>query len=275
MPERLGGNVIDLNGVSKAYGDKLLFEDLSFSLPPGGIVGVIGPNGAGKTTLFRLIRGDEQPDAGEIKIGPTVHLGYVDQSRDALHANKNVWEEISDGSTCSASASTRSARGPTSARSISAGPTSRRRSGSFGRRAQPRPLGQDAERGRQRLLLDEPTNDLDVETLRALEEALENFAGCAVIISHDRFFLDRLATHILAFEGDSHVEWFEGNFEAYEEDKRPPHGPRSRPPASDDVQAADAVEVCVPAKAGTQYWAPAFAGAHRNHPTRCQRRGIG
>jgi len=220
-PERLGSTVIEANGLSKAYGDKLLFEDLSFSLPPGGIVGVIGPNGAGKTTLFRMITGQEQPDSGTIKIGETVHLGYVDQSRDALNPNRNVWEEVSDGNE----------RFTFGKQEVS----SRAYVGAFGFKGtdQQKKVGQlsGGERNRVHmakmlkeggnvLLLDEPTNDLDVETLRALEEALENFAGCAVVISHDRFFLDRLATHILAFEGDSHVEWFEGNFEMYEEDKR-------------------------------------------------------
>jgi energy-dependent translational throttle protein EttA len=220
IPERLGGNVIDVNGVSKAYGDKLLFENLSFSLPPGGIVGIIGPNGAGKTTLFRLITGQEQPDSGEVKIGPTVHLGYVDQSRDALDPKHNVWEEISDGLDIlkigKHDLNSRAYVGAFNFR----GPDQQKKVGqlSGGERNRVH-LAKMLKEGGNVLLLDEPTNDLDVETLRALEEALENFAGCAVIISHDRFFLDRLATHILAFEGDSRVEWFEGNFEAYEEDK--------------------------------------------------------
>ncbi|MGI8611376.1 MAG: energy-dependent translational throttle protein EttA [Sphingomicrobium sp.] len=231
VPERLGGNVIDLNGVSKAYGDTLLFEDLSFSLPPGGIVGVIGANGAGKTTLFRLLTGAEQPDSGEIKIGPTVHLGYVDQSRDALAPNKNVWEEISDGSDVfrfgKHEIGTRAYVGAFNFK----GPDQQKKVGqlSGGERNRVH-LAKMLKEGGNVLLLDEPTNDLDVETLRALEEALENFAGCAVIISHDRFFLDRLATHMLAFEGDSHVEWFEGNFEAYEEDKRRRMGPEADRP---------------------------------------------
>ncbi len=231
VPERLGGNVIDIEGVSKAYGDKLLFEDLSFSLPPGGIVGVIGPNGAGKTTLFKLITGAEQPDAGDVKIGPTVHLGYVDQSRDKLAPNKNVWEEISDGSDIfrfgKHEIGTRAYVGAFNFR----GPDQQKKVGqlSGGERNRVH-LAKMLKEGGNVLLLDEPTNDLDVETLRALEEALENFAGCAVIISHDRFFLDRLATHILAFEGDSHVEWFEGNFEAYEEDKRRRMGPEADRP---------------------------------------------
>ncbi len=220
VPERLGGKVIEVKGLSKAYGDKLLFDNLSFSLPPGGIVGVIGPNGAGKTTLFKLITGQEQPDTGEIDIGPTVHLGYVDQSRDALDPKKNVWEEISDGLDIfklgKNEVGTRAYVGAFNFR----GPDQQKKVGqlSGGERNRVH-LAKMLKEGGNVLLLDEPTNDLDVETLRALEEALENFAGCAVVISHDRFFLDRLATHILAFEGDSRVEWFEGNFEAYEEDK--------------------------------------------------------
>ena len=220
VPERLGGKVIEAKGLSKAYGDKLLFENLWFSLPPGGIVGVIGPNGAGKTTLFKLITGQEQPDSGEVEVGPTVHLGYVDQSRDALDPKKNVWEEISDGLDLfklgKNDVNTRAYVGAFNFR----GPDQQKKVGqlSGGERNRVH-LAKMLKEGGNVLLLDEPTNDLDVETLRALEEALENFAGCAVVISHDRFFLDRLATHILAFEGDSRVEWFEGNFEAYEEDK--------------------------------------------------------
>ena len=220
VPERLGGKVIEAKGLSKTYGDKLLFEDLSFTLPPGGIVGVIGPNGAGKTTLFKLITGQEKPDSGAIDIGPTVHLGYVDQSRDALDPKKNVWEEISDGLDIfkigKHEFGTRAYVGAFNFR----GPDQQKKVGqlSGGERNRVH-LAKMLKEGGNVLLLDEPTNDLDVETLRALEDALENFAGCAVVISHDRFFLDRLATHILAFEGDSEVVWFEGNFEAYEEDK--------------------------------------------------------
>ena len=220
MPERLGDNVIEAKGLTKSYGDKLLFENLSFDLPPGGIVGIIGPNGAGKTTLFRIITGQEQPDAGEVAIGPTVHLGYVDQSRDALNPRHNVWEEISDGLDIfkigKHEMNTRAYVGAFNSR----GPDQQKNVGqlSGGERNRVH-LAKMLKDGGNVLLLDEPTNDLDVETLRALEDALENFAGCAVVISHDRFFLDRLATHILAFEGDSRVEWFEGNFEAYEEDK--------------------------------------------------------
>jgi sulfate-transporting ATPase len=231
VPERLGGTVIEAKGVTKAYGDKLLFEDLSFSLPPGGIVGVIGPNGAGKTTLFKLITGAEQPDDGSIRIGETVHLGYVDQSRDALDPKHNVWEEVSGGSDVfklgKHEVSTRAYVGAFNFR----GPDQQKKVGqlSGGERNRVH-IAKMLKDGGNVLLLDEPTNDLDVETLRALEEALENFAGCAVVISHDRFFLDRLATHILAFEGDSHVEWFEGNFEAYEEDKRRRMGPEADRP---------------------------------------------
>ena len=231
VPERLGGNVIDVKGVSKAYGDKLLFEDLSFSLPPGGIVGVIGPNGAGKTTLFRLITGQEQPDGGEIKIGPTVHLGYVDQSRDHLEPEQ---ECLGGDFGRARRLPLRQARDrhPRLCRRLQLqGPDQQKKVGqlSGGERNRVH-IAKMLKEGGNVLLLDEPTNDLDVETLRALEEALENFAGCAVIISHDRFFLDRLATHILAFEGDSHVEWFEGNFEAYEEDKRRRLGPEADRP---------------------------------------------
>jgi ATP-binding cassette ChvD family protein len=220
VPERLGGKVIEVNNVTKAYGDKLLFENLSFTLPPGGIVGVIGPNGAGKSTLFKLITGQETPDAGEIDIGPTVHLGYVDQSRDHLDGSKNVWEEISDGADYMKvnghDQSTRAYVGAFNFKGQDQQKNVGKLSGGERNRVN---IAKMLKRGGNVLLLDEPTNDLDVETLGALEEAIENFAGCAVVISHDRFFLDRLATHILAFEGDSRVEWFEGNFEAYEEDK--------------------------------------------------------
>jgi ATP-binding cassette ChvD family protein len=221
MPERLGGNVIEAKGLTKAYGDKLLFDDLSFNLPPGGIVGVIGPNGAGKTTLFKLITGAEQPDGGEVKVGPTVKLGYVDQSRDALDPKHNVWEEVSGGSDVfrfgKHEIATRAYVGAFNFKGQDQQKKVGQLSGGERNRVH---MAKMLKEGGNVLLLDEPTNDLDVETLRALEEALENFAGCAVVISHDRFFLDRLATHILAFEGDSHVEWFEGNFESYEEDKR-------------------------------------------------------
>ena len=221
IPERLGNTVIEANNLTKAYGDKLLFENLSFSLPPGGIVGIIGPNGAGKTTLFRMITGQDTPDTGSIRIGDTVKLAYVDQSRDALAAGKNVWEEISQGNDKfyfgKNEVLTRAYVGAFNFKGADQQKKVGQLSGGERNRVH---MAKMLVKGGNVLLLDEPTNDLDVETLRALEEALESFAGCAVVISHDRFFLDRLATHILAFEGDSHVEWFEGNFEAYEEDKR-------------------------------------------------------
>ena len=221
VAERLGNNVIEFKGLSKAFGDKLLIDDLSFKLPPGGIVGVIGPNGAGKTTLFRMITGQEKPDAGTIEIGDSVQLGYVDQSRDSLDDKNNVWEEISGGNdiiylgkreiNSRGYCSTFNFRGPDQQKKVGM------LSGGERNRVH---LAKMLKSGANVLLLDEPTNDLDVETLRALEDALADFAGCAVIISHDRFFLDRIATHMLAFEGDSHVEWFEGNFQEYEEDKK-------------------------------------------------------
>jgi len=221
MPERLGNNVIEAKGLTMAYGDKLLFEGLDFNLPPGGIVGVIGPNGAGKSTLFKLITGQETPGSGEINVGQTVKLGYVDQSRDHLDADKTVWQEVSDGSDVfrfgKQEIGTRAYVGAFNFKGQDQQKKVGQLSGGERNRVH---LAKMLKEGGNVLLLDEPTNDLDVETLRALEEALESFAGCAVVISHDRFFLDRLATHILAFEGNSHVEWFEGNFESYEEDKR-------------------------------------------------------
>ena len=228
---RLGSKVIEVNNISKAFGDNLLIDDLSFSLPPGGIVGVIGPNGAGKSTLFRMLTGQETPDSGAVEFGDTVQLSYVDQSRADLDGKKTVWEEISGGQEI-----------------IELGDAemnSRAYCGAFnfkgGDQQKPLNLLSGGERNRVHmakllreggnvLLLDEPTNDLDVETLRALEDAIEDFAGCAVIISHDRFFLDRLCTHMLAFEGESHVEWFEGNFEEYEEDKKRRLGPDALEP---------------------------------------------
>ena len=219
--ERLGDTVIEAHKVSKTYGDKLLFEDLEFSLPPGGIVGVIGPNGAGKTTLFRLITEQETADAGEFKVGPTVKLGYVDQSRDALDANKTIWEEISDGlDVIQLGKREMNSRAYVSRFNFS-GTDQQKRVGqlSGGERNRVH-LAKMLKSGANVILLDEPTNDLDVNTMRALEEALENFAGCAVVISHDRWFLDRIATHILAFEGDSHVEYFDGNYSEYEADRK-------------------------------------------------------
>ncbi len=218
---RLGQTVIEAEHLRKGYGDALLIDDLGFELPPGGIVGVIGPNGAGKTTLFRMIVGQEQPDGGNLRVGETVKLGYVDQSRDSLNADKSVWEEISGGEdVLYLGKRTMPSRAYVSAFNFK-GPDQQKKVGilSGGERNRVH-LAKMLKTEANVILLDEPTNDLDVDTLRALEEALEEFPGCAVIISHDRWVLDRLATHILAFEGDSHVEWFEGNFQAYEEDKR-------------------------------------------------------
>jgi len=219
--ERLGDTVIEAHKVSKTYGDKVLFEDLEFSLPPGGIVGVIGPNGAGKTTLFRLITEQEKADSGEFKVGPTVKLGYVDQSRDSLHPDKTIWEEISDGlDVVMLGKREMNSRAYVSRFNFS-GTDQQKRVGqlSGGERNRVH-LAKMLKSGANVILLDEPTNDLDVNTMRALEEALENFAGCAVVISHDRWFLDRIATHILAFEGDSHVEYFDGNYSEYEADRK-------------------------------------------------------
>jgi len=218
---RLGDNVIKVEGLSKGYGDRLLIDDLSFSLPPGGIVGIIGANGAGKTTLFRMITGQEQPDAGTIAVGETVKLGYVDQSRDALNPDKTVWEEISGGADVIYLGKKEvNSRAYCSSFNFKGGDQQQKVGSLSGGQRNRVHMAKMIKSGSNVLLLDEPTNDLDTETLAALEDALEDFAGCAVIISHDRMFLDRLATHILAFEGDSHVEWFEGNFEAYEEDKK-------------------------------------------------------
>lgn len=218
--ERLGQNVISFEGVSKGFGDRLLIDDLTFKLPPGGIVGIIGANGAGKTTLFKMITGVEQPDSGTIEIGDSVNLGYVDQSRDSLDAKKTVWEEISEGEEVFYLGKREmNSRAYTSAFNFKGGDQQQKVGSLSGGQRNRVHLAKMLKSGSNVLLLDEPTNDLDTETLAALEEALEEFAGCAVVISHDRMFLDRLATHILAFEGDSHVEWFEGNFEDYEQDK--------------------------------------------------------
>ena len=220
VAERLGQNVIEFTGLAKGYGDRLLIDGLTFKLPPGGIVGVIGPNGAGKTTLFRMITGQEKPDKGTIKIGDSVKLGYVDQSRDTLDGKKSVWEEISGGLDM-----LQLGKREVNSRAYCAafnfkGADQQKKVGSLSGGERNRVhLAKMLKSGANVLLLDEPTNDLDVDTLRALEEALEDFAGCAAIISHDRWFLDRIATHILSFEGDSHVEWFEGNFQDYEADK--------------------------------------------------------
>ena len=218
---RLGDIVINANAISKAFGDRLLIDDLSFRLPPGGIVGVIGPNGAGKTTLFRMITGDETPDNGEFVVGDTVKLGYVDQSRDSLDDKKTVWEVISDGlDEIELGKRTMASRAYVGQFNFRGGDQQKQVGQLSGGERNRVHLARMLKSGANLLLLDEPTNDLDVDTLRALEEALEEFAGCAVVVSHDRWFLDRIATHILAFEGESHVEWFEGNYEAYEADKK-------------------------------------------------------
>jgi ATP-binding cassette ChvD family protein len=220
VAERLGQNVIDFEHLRKGYGNNLLIDELTFKLPAGGIVGIIGPNGAGKTTLFRMITGQEQPDGGTIKIGESVQLGYVDQSRDSLDGKKSVWEEISGGADMLQLGKREvNSRAYCSAFNFK-GADQQKKVGSLSGGERNRVhLAKMLKSGANVLLLDEPTNDLDVDTLRALEEALEDFAGCAVIISHDRWFLDRIATHMLAFEGESHVEWFEGNFQDYEKDK--------------------------------------------------------
>jgi ATP-binding cassette ChvD family protein len=229
--QRLGQKVIEVENLSKAYGDRLLVENLSFSLPPGGIVGVIGPNGAGKSTLFRILTGQEDADSGTVSYGTTVDLSFVDQSRDSLNDTNNVWEEISGGAEIielgDASMNSRAYCG---AFNFKGGDQQKKVGALSGGERNRVHMAKLLKEGGNVLLLDEPTNDLDVETLRALEDALEDFAGCAVIISHDRFFLDRLCTHILAFEGDAHVEWFEGNFEAYEEDKALRLGPDAMEP---------------------------------------------
>ncbi|MBO9587486.1 energy-dependent translational throttle protein EttA [Devosia sp.] len=218
--ERLGHNVIDVEGLSKSFGDRLLIDNLTFKLPPGGIVGIIGPNGAGKTTLFKMLTGQEKPDGGTVTVAENVHLGYVDQSRDALNPNKTVWEEISGGDeVLMLGKREMNSRAYTSTFNFKGGDQQQKVGNLSGGQRNRVHLAKMLKSGANVLLLDEPTNDLDTETLAALEEALEEFAGCAVIISHDRMFLDRLATHMLAFEGDSHVEWFEGNFQDYEADK--------------------------------------------------------
>ncbi|NSX56293.1 energy-dependent translational throttle protein EttA [Parasulfitobacter algicola] len=228
---RLGGKVIEVENLKKAMGDKLLIENLSFALPPGGIVGVIGPNGAGKTTLFRMLTGQEQPDEGTVTYGDTVQLAYVDQSRDALDANKTVWEEISGGGeVIQLGDAQMNSRAYCSAFNFKGGDQQKKVGLLSGGERNRVHMAKLLRSGGNVLLLDEPTNDLDVETLRALEDALVDFAGCAVVISHDRFFLDRICTHILAFEGEAHVEWFEGNFEDYEEDKKRRLGPDALEP---------------------------------------------
>lgn len=221
ISERLGANVITMEHVSKGFGDLLLIDDLSFKLPPGGIVGVIGPNGAGKTTLFRMITGEEKPDSGKIMIGDTVQFGYVDQLRDTLDGTKTVWEEISGGNDVIALGKREmNSRAYVAAFNIKGGDQQKKVGQISGGERNRVYLAKMLRSGANVLLLDEPTNDLDVDTLRVLEDALADYAGCVLVSSHDRFFLDRIATHILAFEGDSHVEWFEGNFAEYEDDKK-------------------------------------------------------
>ena len=228
---RLGAKVIEINDLKKGYGDRLLVEDLSFSLPPGGIVGVIGPNGAGKSTLFRMLTGQETPDSGSVEFGDTVKLSYVDQSRDSLDPAKTVWEEISGGAEIiELGDASMNSRAYCSAFNFKGGDQQKKVGLLSGGERNRVHMAKLLKSGGNVLLLDEPTNDLDVETLRALEDALEDFAGCAVIISHDRFFLDRLCTHILAFEGEAHVEWFEGDFSAYEDDKKRRLGPDALEP---------------------------------------------
>ena len=228
---RLGGVVVEVEGLKKGFEDKLLIDGLDFKLPPGGIVGVIGPNGAGKSTLFKMITGQEEPDEGAIRVGETVKLGYVDQSRDSLDAKKTVWEEISGGhDMINLGGKEVPSRAYVGAFNFKGGDQQKKVGLLSGGERNRVHLAKMLQTGGNLLLLDEPTNDLDVETLAALEQALENYPGCAVVISHDRFFLDRLATHILAFEGDSHVEWFEGNFEDYIEDKKRRLGPDADQP---------------------------------------------
>jgi ATPase subunit of ABC transporter with duplicated ATPase domains len=220
MTERLGDLVIEAKNISKAYGDKVLIDDLSFKIPKGAIVGIIGPNGAGKTTLFRMITGQEKPDSGEIVIGQTVDLGYVDQSRDALRADKTIWEEISDGLDIIELGKKQMPSRAYVGQFNFKGTDQQKKIGqlSGGERNRVH-LAKMLKKGANVILLDEPTNDLDVDTLRSLEEGIMNYPGCVLVTSHDRWFLDRLATHILAYEDDGHVEWFEGNFEDYEKDK--------------------------------------------------------
>lgn len=229
--QRLGGKVLEVEGLNKAFEDKLLIEGLSFSLPPGGIVGIIGPNGAGKSTLFKMITGEEKPDEGTLELGETVQLGYVDQSRDSLAGDKTVWEEISDGlDVLQLGKATMASRAYVGAFNFRGGDQQKKVGQLSGGERNRVHLAKMLRTGGNLILLDEPTNDLDVDTLRALEDALLNFAGCAVVISHDRWFLDRIATHILAFEGDSHVEWFEGNYADYEADRKRRLGPAAEVP---------------------------------------------
>jgi sulfate-transporting ATPase len=245
---RLGTVVIQAKGVTKGYAEKLLVENMEFSLPPGGIVGVVGPNGAGKTTLFRMITGQDQPDSGSIAIGDTVSLAYVDQSRDVLEPEKNIWEMVSDGQDTIELGDRQVNSRAYVARFNFSGSDQQKKVGvlSGGERNRVH-LARMLKSGANVLLLDEPTNDLDVNTMRALEEALENFGGCAVVISHDRWFLDRIATHMLAFEGDSRVVWFEGNYSDYEKDRKNPSWGRGRSAPPHQIPAADEIEGGYPA----------------------------
>jgi ATP-binding cassette ChvD family protein len=230
--QRLGNTVVEMTGVSKGYGDRLLIEDLSISLPPGGIVGIIGPNGAGKSTLFKMITGVEQPDSGKVLIGESVQLGYIDQSRDSLVSENTVWQEVSGGADVMMLGKTEvKSRAYVSAFNFKGADQQKLVGQLSGGERNRVHLAKMLKTGANVILLDEPTNDLDVETLRALEDALLQFAGCALVISHDRWFLDRIATHILAFEGDSHVEWFEGNFAEYEADYERRYGHAFEPRA--------------------------------------------
>jgi ATPase subunit of ABC transporter with duplicated ATPase domains len=216
----LGDLVIEAKNISKAFGDKVLIDDLSFKIPKGAIVGIIGPNGAGKTTLFKMIAGEEKPDSGEIIIGETVDLGYVNQTRDELDPNKNVWEEISDGlDMMTLGKKEISSRAYVGQFNFKGGDQQKKIGSLSGGERNRVHMAKMLKKGANVIMLDEPTNDLDVDTLRSLEEGIENYPGCVLVTSHDRFFLDRLATHILAFEDEGHVEWFEGNFEEYEKDK--------------------------------------------------------
>ena len=219
--ERLGNLVLEVEGVRKAYGDKLLIDDLSFKIPPGAIVGIIGPNGAGKSTLFKMITGQDQPDSGNIRIGDTIDIGYVDQSRDDLDPKKNVWEEISDGlDMIQLGKQQMPSRAYVGAFNFKGGDQQKGVGNLSGGERNRVHLAKMLKKGANMILLDEPTNDLDVDTLRSLEEAIQRFPGVVMVISHDRWFLDRLATHIIAYEGDSHVEFFEGNYSDYEDDKK-------------------------------------------------------
>ena len=268
-PDRLGDVVIKANGVTKGFEDHLLIDGLSFNLPKGGIVGVIGPNGAGKTTLFRMVTGQEVPDGGEIEVGETVKLGFVDQSRETLDDKKTVWEEIAQGEDEVDLGNKRkvASRAYVGAFNFKGGDQQKRVGQLSGGERNRVHLAKILKSGANVILLDEPTNDLDVETLRALEEALLTFPGCAVVISHDRWFLDRIATHILAFEGESEVVWFEGNYEDYEADRKRRLGDRSGPAAPHQVQAPTAIARTV-FKARSTHGANSMSASHDRHDSK-------